>query len=229
MATDFAYTFHVRTEKRIAEYVFKRILEADMHYCEENQAGIKYFNDERGHGLFFYGVATDEPSSKLKDWLAEFSNCGVEIDWMMDSNDGWVYTACYSFIDGKEIVHLDEETYIEDWSDALHVGKAISGDKDALSKIPDLIHNFKGSSGDGEHVTAYLTMFCILSEAGKLNARSQDVEKWEELLSWMKEPDNCYMPEDCEALLAQIRSAIETRKLLDRAVTNAPKRHMATI
>lgn len=87
MATDFAYTFHVRAEKLIAEQVFSIILEAGMQYGDD-QSGINYSQDEQGFGLQFCGVATDEPESKLRTWLTEFSAGGVEIDWMMLSNDG---------------------------------------------------------------------------------------------------------------------------------------------
>ncbi len=229
MATDFEYTFHVRAEKYIAEQVFSIILEAGMQYGND-QSDIKYSQDERGYFLHFYGVATDEPETKLRTWLTEYSAGGVEIDWMMLSNDGWCYTVCSSFIDGEEITHLNDETWFNDWAEAVLVGKALDGDDEAVTKIPDLILVYDGDCGGNENLWGYLTMFEALANASRLNARTEDVEKWSEILSWYSNPDEDDPgPDICEDLFSQISSAIEARKLLDRAVSTTPKRHAATI
>lgn len=218
MATDFAYTFHVRAENYIAEQVFSIILEAGMQYGDD-QSGINYSQDEQGFGLQFCGVATDEPESKLRTWLTEFSAGGVEIDWMMLSNDGGCYTACSSFIKGEEITHLDAATWIPDWSEAILVGKALDGNDEALSKIPDLILSYDGDCGANEYLWGYLTLFEALANAGRLNARTEDVEEWSEILFRMTNPDEYECPlEGCEALFTQIESAIETRKRLDEVL-----------
>ena len=229
MATDFAYTFHVRAEKYIAEQVFSIILEAGMQYSNR-EAQINYSQDERGYALHFCGVATDEPSSKLRDWLTDYSAGGTEIDWMMLSNDGWCYTCCRSYIHGKEIVHLDLETWIPNWSEAVLVGKALDGENEAVSKIPNLIFSYDKDCGANEYLWGYLSMFEALANAGRLNARTEDVEEWSEILFRMTNPEEDECPlEGCDALFSQISSAIEARKLLDRAVSTTPKRHAATI
>lgn len=74
-------------------------------------------------------------------------------------------------------------------------------------------------------------MFLILSRAGKLDARTQDVEKWEKLLRWRDEKNNSIFSiwYDGDELSDELKSAIEARKLLDRAGMNKPNRGFASI
>lgn len=226
MATTSDYTFHVRADKSIAETVFKRILEAEMHDADED---ARYFEDEQGYGLYFYGYGNDKQELKLRDWLKGVSQRGAEIDWMTISDDGGVWTECSSYIKGEWVAWIGEETYINDWKTAILVGKAIDGDKDAISKIPDAILNLDCDSdlSTQMEMTGYATMFEILSRAGKLEARTQDVEKWDELLGWRDDYDQSLF--DSDELSDELKSAIEARKLLDRAVMNKPNRDIATI
>lgn len=87
MATISDYTFHVRADKSIAERVFKRILKAGMHDGDED---VKYFEDEQGFGLYFYGYGNGMQKKKLHDWLKGVSQHGAEIDWMTISDDDGV-------------------------------------------------------------------------------------------------------------------------------------------
>ncbi len=223
MATTSDYTFHVRADKSIAETVFKRILEAEMHDVDED---VRYFEDEQGYGLYFYGYGNDLPESELREWLTDFSKSGVEIDWMTYSDDGDVWTHCSSFVKGREIDRLSEETYINDWKTAVLVGRAMNGVMSAIAKLPDAILNLDCDYDYAEQMTGYVTMFEILSKTGKLKARTQDVEKWDELLRWRGEYEESMF---CDELAAQIEEAIEARKLLDRAGMNKPNRDIATI
>ena len=140
---------------------------------------------------------------------------------MMLSNDGGCYTACSSFIKGEEITHLDAATWIPDWSEAILVGKALDGENEAVSKIPNLIFSYDGDCGANEYLWGYLTMFEALANAGRLNARTEDVEEWSEILFRMTNPDEYECPLEgwrYEALFSQIESAIETRKRLDEVL-----------
>lgn len=230
MATISDYTFHVRADKSIAERVFKRILKAGMHDGDED---VKYFEDEQGFGLYFYGYGNDKQASKLRDWLQGVSQRGAEIDWMVISDDGGVWTECSSYIKGEWVPWIGEETYINDWKTAVLVGKAINRDKDAISKIPDAILNLRCDSDHASlmEMIGFAHMFLILSRAGKLEARTQDVEKWEKLLRWRDEENNSIFSiwYDGDELSDELKSAIETRKLLDRAGMNKPNRDIATI